>query len=77
MQNEKKHLSVIIRNYYLKSNDLWWRISFKFFDDEYIKAKYQDVFWGSTFEAVNLLQKADLNKKIENYKKLKVYIKMD
>ena len=24
---------------------------------------YQDVFWGGNFEAINLLQKADLNKK--------------
>ena len=35
------------------------------------------LFWGSHFEAINLLQKPDLNKEVENYKKtLKVYIKI-
>ena len=33
------------------------------FDKEYIKSIYQDVLWGSNFEAIKLLQKADLNKK--------------
>ena len=42
----------------LKSNDLE-----SSFDKEYIKTKYQDVFWGNNFKAINLLQKANLKQK--------------
>ena len=61
--------------------------------EEYIKAKYQDTFFKEQFEAINLLQKADSNKKRtkkiinslqkanlnekNHEKKLKPYIKMD
>ena len=35
-------------------------------NEKQMKAKNQDVFWGSEFEAVNLLQNVDLNKKVES-----------
>ena len=49
------------------------------FDEEYIKAKYQDVFWESNLKStINLLEKADLKKKSEKLLKvLKVYTKMN
>ena len=48
----------IIRKCCLKSNNL------QSSSDE----EHQDVFWKSNFEAMNLLQIADWNKKVKNYK---------
>ena len=65
IKSKKKSLIIIIRNYLekdLKSS----------FDEEYIKAKHQDVFWGNNFKPTNLLQKANLDKKVENYKLTKL-----
>ena len=34
------------------------------FDEEWMKNKYQNVFWGNNFKAITLLQK------VKNYEKL-------
>ena len=63
LQNDKKFFIMIIRNYYLKINDLK-----SCFDEEYIKAEYHDVFWESNLEAIIYLKRLILQKKVENYK---------
>ena len=48
--SKKKRLIITIRNYLekdLKST----------FDEEYIKAKHQDVFWGNNFKPTSLFKK--------------------
>ena len=51
------------------------------FDKKQIKTKYQNaflyiflkhMFWGSNFEAVNLLQKSDLNEKSRTLQVIKI-----
>ena len=52
LQKKKKCFIMIIRNYYLKINDLK-----SCFDEEYIKAEYHDVFWESNLEAITYLKR--------------------